>query len=132
MNELINSVLSSLEYVGACLLLLLLLRASDILFGLALSRKCKAPFDCKKLLHGLILTAYAVAGSAALAVGMSMVVPIISFCGLITDEALLETLKTFNVSAMCAALTTIAVTTYGKDAALKFKQFFDKSKADTK
>ncbi|MCH5323952.1 MAG: hypothetical protein J1E39_01945 [Eubacterium sp.] len=124
MREILSTVLTNLEYVGACMLLLALFRAADILFGIAIAKKNNITFDKTKFIHGIIYTVCALVGSAALVTGLSMAVPIIAYCKLLTDETLVETLKTFNVTAMCSTLIAIAIVTYGKDAVNKFKQFF--------
>ena len=126
MSEIINTLMKNLEYIGACLLLLAFFRAADILLGIALSHKSSIPFNIKKLFRGLMFTACALGGTAALALGMSAAVPIITYCNVITDDSLTQTLDTLNITSLCSMLIFISVKTYGTDALKKFKQFFTK------
>ena len=53
-------------------------------------------------------------------------VPIITYCNVITDDSLTQTLDTLNITSLCSMLIFISVKTYGTDALKKFKQFFTK------
>lgn len=98
-------------------------RVSDILFGVALAKKKKISFNWKKFLLGIFYTLCAVVGLATLVTGLSMVIPIINYCGIVTDETVNQTLDVINVVAICTTILVVSIVTYGKSAFEKFNTF---------
>ena len=119
LNVILQTVIQNLETVGLCLMLLVLFRVSDILFGVALAKKKKISFNWKKFLLGIFYTLCAVVGLA----GLSMVIPIINYCGIVTDETVNQTLDVINVVAICTTILVVSIVTYGKSAFEKFNTF---------
>ena len=123
MQDLLNIILTNLQTVGLCLILLLFFRVADMLFGIANAKKQKIVFNKKKFLWGLFYTLCFVAGLATFVTAVSMVIPVIKYCQLVADESILKTLDVINVTVMSLSILTVSVVTYGKDAYDKFKQF---------
>lgn len=123
LNVILQTVIQNLETVGLCLMLLVLFRVSDILFGVALAKKKKISFNWKKFLLGIFYTLCAVIGLATLVTGLSMVIPIINYCGIVTDETVNQTLDVINVVAICTTILVVSIVTYGKSAFEKFNTF---------
>ena len=123
LNVILQTVIQNLETVGLCLVLLVLFRVSDILFGVALAKKKKISFNWKKFLLGIFYTLCAVVGLATLVTGLSMVIPIINYCGIVTDETVNQTLDVINVAAICTTILVVSIVTYGKSAFEKFNTF---------
>ena len=123
LKEILQTVIQNLETVGLCLMLLVLFRVSDILFGVALAKKKKISFNWKKFLLGIFYTLCAVVGLATLVTGLSMVIPIINYCGIVTDETVNQTLDVINVVAICTTILVVSTVTYGKSAFEKFNTF---------
>ena len=123
LKEILQTVIQNLETVGLCLMLLVLFRVSDILFGVALAKKKKISFNWRKFLLGIFYTLCAVVGLATLVTGLSMVIPIINYCGIVTDETVNQTLDVINVVAICTTILVVSIVTYGKSAFEKFNTF---------
>ena len=123
LKEILQTVIQNLETVGLCLMLLVLFRVSDILFGIALAKKKKISFNWKKFLLGIFYTLCAVVGLATLVTGLSMVIPIINYCGIVTDETVNQALDVINVVAICTTILGVSIVTYGKSAFEKFNTF---------
>ena len=123
LKEILQTVIQNLETVGLCLMLLVLFRVSDILFGVALAKKKKISFNWKKFLLGIFYTLCAVVGLTTLVTGLSMVIPIINYCGIVTDETVNQTLDVINVVAICTTILVVSIVTYGKSAFEKFNTF---------
>lgn len=123
LKEILQTVIQNLETVGLCLMLLVLFRVSDILFGVALAKKKKISFNWKKFSLGIFYTLCAVVGLATLVTGLSMVIPIINYCGIVTDETVNQTLDVINVVAICTTILVVSIVTYGKSAFEKFNTF---------
>ena len=123
LNVILQTVIQNLETVGLCLMLLVLFRVSDILFGVALAKKKKISFNWKKFLLGIFYTLCAVVGLSTLVTGLSMVIPIINYCGIVTDETVNQTLNVINVVAICTTVLVVSIVTYGKSAFEKFNTF---------
>lgn len=122
-NVIIQTVIQNLTTVGLCLILLVLFRTSDILFGIAIAKKEQIAFSWKKFAKGLLYTACAVGGLATLVTGLSMIIPIINYCGIVTDETINQVLDVVNVVAICVSILSVSVVTYGKSAFEKFNTF---------
>lgn len=54
---------------------------------------------------------------------LSMVIPIINYCGIVTDETVNQTLNVINVVAICTTILVVSIVTYGKSAFEKFNTF---------
>lgn len=123
-------ILENLKVVGLCSILLVLFRTADILFGIANAKKKKVLFNRKKFLWGIFYTICAVFGLAALITGLSAVIPIITMCGVITDDTINNVLDVVNITAICGAILYVSIVTYGKSAYEKFNIFIGKDKGD--
>lgn len=122
-SVILQTVVQNLVTVGCCLILFVLFRISDIFLGIAIAKKNKISFNKKKLLRGLFYTLCAVIGLATLVTGLSMVIPIINYCGIVTDDTINEVLDIVNVVAICASILSVSIVTYGKSAFEKFNTF---------
>jgi len=74
MEELFNIILNNLRTVGLCLILLVLFRLADILFGIANAKKQSITFDLKKLLWGIFYTICFIIGLASFVTAISSVI----------------------------------------------------------
>lgn len=123
MEELFNIILNNLRTVGLCLILLVLFRLADILFGIANAKKQSITFDFKKLLWGIFYTVCFIIGLASFVTAISSVIPIIDYCNIIVDEDIKTALDGINVIVIACTIIGISVKTYGIEAFKKFKIF---------
>lgn len=130
MGNILSEILENLKVVGLCSILLVLFRVADILFGIANAKKKRVSFSKKKFLCGIFYTLCAVCGLVALVTGLSAVIPIITMCGIITDETINNVLETVNITAICGTILYVSIVTYGKSAYDKFNIFIGKDKGD--
>ena len=122
-NVILQTIIQNLTTVGLCLILFVLFRVSDILFGIAIAKKNKIAFNWKKFFRGIFYTLCAVGGLATLVTGLSMVIPIVNYCGITTDETVNQVLDVINVVAICTLILGVSIITYGKSAFEKFNTF---------
>lgn len=123
MEELFNIILNNLRTVGLCLILLVLFRLADILFGIANAKKQSITFDLKKLLWGIFYTICFIIGLASFVTAISSVIPIIDYCNIVVDEDIKTALDGINVIIIACTIVGISVKTYGIEAFKKFKIF---------
>lgn len=126
MTDIMNIVISNLIMVGEFLIPFALFRIADILFGVAIARKNKIKFDRKKFLWGIFYTFCAVLGLACFVTSASVIVPMIEFYGLVTDETVGTILNSINTIAVVGYIVYVSVTGYGKDAFSKLHTLLEK------
>lgn len=132
MTEILNAVQSNLLMVGAFLIPLALMRAADIVLGVAIAKKDSISWNWNKFLWGLFYTVCFIVGTGLFTTSISMIVPIVETFGIVADEATLTALNGISIVAVCLIILAITVTSYGKDCFEKIKTLAGKSeKSDT-
>lgn len=121
MTEILNAIQTNLIMVGVFLIPLILMRAADIILGVAVSRKNSVLWDWKKFLWGLFYTACFAGGTGLFTASISMIEPIVRVYNIVGDETTLTMLNGISVLAVCGIILTITVTSYGKDCFEKIK-----------
>lgn len=121
MVEILSAIRENLIMVSAFLVPLILMRAADIILGVAISRRNSVAWDWKKFLWGLFYTICFAAGTGLFTMSISMIEPIIRVYNIVGDETTLTMLNGISVLAMCGIILTITVTSYGKDCFEKIK-----------
>lgn len=121
MTEILNAVQSNLLMVGAFLIPLALMRAADIVLGVAIAKKDSISWNWNKFLWGLFYTVCFIVGTGLFTTSISMIVPIVETFGIVADEAVLTALNGISVVAVCLVILTVTVTSYGKDCFEKIK-----------
>lgn len=121
MTEIFNAIQTNLIMVGVFLIPLILMRAADIILGVAVSRKNSVSWGWKKFLWGLFYTVCFAGGTGLFTASISMIEPIIRVYNIVGDETTLTMLNGISVLAVCGIILTITVTSYGKDCFEKIK-----------
>ena len=126
MTDIMNIIVSNLIMVGVFLILFVLFRVADILFGIAIAKKKDVNFDVNKFLWGIFYTLSATVGLACLVAGVSLIIPLINYYQIIVDDTVTSVLNSINSIAICGTIIVASVAGYGKDAFSKVKTLLEK------